>query len=250
MRKGQLLKYYVIVAVLVLLCFLAGQLLGSPLYPAAAAEDGGGAHLQEPPPHFAVADPGSVGLEPETLKLFSDSVRSLLDRGEVIGAVLTIIKDRKVVLHEAYGWADREFERPMKTGTIFRLRSMTKPFVGASILLLAERDRLAITDRVSKYVPSFRNDRCRDITIEQLLTHTGGYEQPGYPQGPQAYSDLKALVEKIGEVGPTHEPGSRYFYSDAGSSTLAYIVSVVSGMPAEDFIRDNILEPLGLKDTY
>jgi CubicO group peptidase (beta-lactamase class C family) len=63
------------------------------------------------------------------------------------------------------------------------------------------------------------------------------------------YPDLAALVDKIGEVGPTHAPGGRYNYSDAGSSTLAHIVSVVSGMSAEDFIRKNIIVPLGLADT-
>ena len=61
--------------------------------------------------------------------------------------------------------------------------------------------------------------------------------------------EIKALVEKIGEVGPTHAPGERYSYSDAGSSTLARIVSVVSGMPAEKFIQTHILDKLDMEDT-
>ena len=249
MRKGPLFKYYVIVAVLVLLCFLAGQLLSTTCILSNTDTVSHRGYPQDPPAHFSVANPESVGLEPKTLKIFSNRIQSLLDEGEVVGAVLTVIKDRKIVYHKAFGWADREFERPMKTDTICRMRSMTKPFVGTSILLLAERNELTITDKVSQYVPSYRNEKCRDITIAQLLTHTGGYKQPGYPLSAPAYPDLKALVEKIGEVGPTHSPGSRYYYSDAGSSTLAHIVSVVANMPAEDFIRKNILEPLGLKDT-
>lgn len=255
MRKGLLLRYYAIVADLVLLCFLAGQLLSAPLYPgsitrtARTYDTSAAEHPKEPAVQFPQVDPESVGLKPEILQVFSDKIQALLDEGEAVGAVLTIIKDRKIVLHKAFGWADRESERPMETDTICRMRSMTKPFVGTSILMLAEQNKLAIADKVAKYLPFFRNDKCRDITIGQLLTHTGGYDQPGYPNGPQAYSDLKALVEKIGEVGPTHEPGSRYNYSDAGSSTLAHIVSVVSDMPAEDFIRKNIIEPLGLKGT-
>ena len=239
MRKGLLMKYYLFTAVLVLLCLLAGQLLSGPLQ-----QD-----TQDPPPHFVLADPADAGLEPETLKIFSDKVQALVDDGEAVGAIITIIKDRKIVLHEAHGWADKEFKRSMQTDTICRLRSMTKPFVGTSILMLADRNKLAITDKVSKYVPSFRNDKCRDITIEQFLTHTGGYNQPGYPAGAYAYPDLASLVEKIGEVGPTHALGGRYNYSDAGSSTLAHIVSVVSGVPAEDFIRKNIIQLLGLEDT-
>jgi CubicO group peptidase (beta-lactamase class C family) len=236
MKRGPLLKYYVVTAVLILMCLLAGHLLGLP-------------RRTDPPAHFPCADPESVGVDPETLKVFSDRVQSLIDKGDAVGAILTIIKDRKVVLHEAFGWADKELERPMKTDTICRLRSMTKPFVGSSILMLAEQGKLALADKVAKYVPSFRNEKCRDITIEQLLTHTGGYEQPGYPEGASAYENLNALVDTIGKVGPTHEPGSRYSYSDAGSSTLAHIVSVASDMPAEEFIRRNILEPLHLKDT-
>jgi CubicO group peptidase (beta-lactamase class C family) len=236
MKNGPLLKYFMITAVLILMCLLAGQLIGLP-------------GQTDPPAHFPLADPASVGIDPETLKVFSDRAQSLIEKGDVVGAVLTIIKDRKIVLHEAFGWADKELERPMKTDTICRLRSMTKPFVGTSILMLAEQGKLDLADKVAEYVPSFRNEKCRDITIEKLLTHTGGYEQPGYPEGASAYEDLNALVDKIGEVGPTHEPGSRYSYSDAGSSTLAHIVSVVSDMPAEEFIRRNILEPLRLEDT-
>lgn len=239
MRKCILKKYYVITAVLVFLSLLVGQLLsGLPV------QDTPGS-----PPHFVTADPVDVGLESKTLKIFSDKVKTLVDDGQAVGAIITIIKDRKIVLHEAHGWADKEFKRPMQTDTICRMRSMTKPFVGTSILMLAERGKLAISDKVSKYVTSFRNDKCRDITIEQFLFHTGGYDQPGYPAGAYAYPDLAALVEKIAEVGPTRTPGGRYNYSDAGSSTLAHIVSVVSGMPAEDFIRKNIIDPLGLEDT-
>jgi len=239
MRKGLLMKHSMITAVLVFFCLLAGQLLSGP------APQG----TQDPPHHFVMADPADVGIEAKTLKIFSEKVQALVDDGEAVGAIITIIKDRKIVLHEAHGWADKEFKRPMQTDTICRMRSMTKPFVGTSILMLAERDKLAITDKVSKYVPSFRNDKCRDITIEQFLTHTGGYDQPGYPAGANVYPDLASLVEKIGEIGPTHVPGDRYNYSDAGSSTLAHVVSVVSGMPAEDFIRTNIIDPLGLGDT-
>ena len=239
MRKALGMKNYLTVAVLVCLFLSAGQLLSGSV-----PQDSNDSHQ-----HFVRAAPTDVGLEPGKLKIFSDKIQALVEDGEAVGAITTIIKGRKIVLHEAYGWADKEFKRPMQTDTICRMRSMTKPFVGTSILMLAERGKLGITDKVSKYVPSFRNDKCRDITIEQFLTHTGGYDQPGYPGGPNFYPDLAALVEKIGEIGPTHTPGIRYNYSDAGSSTLAYIVSEVSGIPADEFIRKNIIDPLGLEDT-
>jgi CubicO group peptidase (beta-lactamase class C family) len=126
---------------------------------------------------------------------------------------------------------------------------MTKPFVGTSILMLAEQKKLKLSDNISKYISYYDNEKCRKITVEQLLTHTGGFEQPGYPKNAAAYKDLDDLVKTIGEVGPTMKPGEQYSYSDAGSSTLAHLISVISKKPAEDYIQENIFDKLGMKDT-
>ena len=115
MRKGLSMQSNVITVVLVFLCLLAGKLLSGP-----APQD-----AQDPPPHFVLADPADVGLESKTLKIFTDKVQALVENGEAVGAIITLIKDRKIVLHEAFGWADKEFERPMRTDTICRMRSMT-----------------------------------------------------------------------------------------------------------------------------
>jgi len=199
---------------------------------------------------FPIFKPESVGIESDTLNIFSDQIQEWLDEDEIVGAILTIIKSRKTVFHEAFGWREKEREIPMEKNTICRLRSMTKPFVGTSILMLSEQGKLALSDRVAKYFPSYKNEKCQNITIEQLITHTGGFKQPGYPWGPNFYKDLKSLVETIGKSGPSFAPGERYVYSDAGSSTLAYIVTEISEMPVEDFIQKNILDKLGMSNTF
>ena len=199
---------------------------------------------------FPIVNPKSVGIKPETLKFLSSRIEYWLEREEMVGAVLMIIKARKTVFHEAYGWQDKEREIPMQKDTICRMRSMTKPYVGTSILMLQEQKKLDLSDKVAEYVSFFRNDKCRDITIEQLMTHTGGFTQPGYPGSASSYKSLKSLVKTIGSTGPTNKPGERYIYSDAGSSTLAYIVTVLSGMPVEDYIQKNILKKLGMTDTF
>jgi CubicO group peptidase (beta-lactamase class C family) len=183
------------------------------------------------------------------LNLITVKVDDWFTNEEIVGAVIMVIKDRKTVLHEAIGWRDRERRKPMESDTIFRMRSMTKPFVGTSILMLNEQKKLNLSDRISKYIASYNNEKCRDITIEQLITHTGGFEQPGYPKNPAAYKNLADLVKTIGEEGPTLKPGEQYSYSDAGSSTLAHLISVISKMPAEDFIQKNIFDKLGMNDT-
>jgi CubicO group peptidase (beta-lactamase class C family) len=138
----------------------------------------------------------------------------------------------------------------MEKNTICRIRSMTKPFVGTALLMLMEQELLSITNKVSDYIPSFDNEKSREITIEHLLTHTGGFEQPGYPGGPEDYENLQQLVDAVGTAGPTYTPGERFSYSDGGSSTLAYLVTLLSGMPVEDFIRSHILDPLSMSDTF
>jgi CubicO group peptidase (beta-lactamase class C family) len=177
-------------------------------------------------------------------------VEAWVKDGQVVGAEILLVKDEKVVLHEAFGWSDQEDGIPLERNSIYRIRSMTKPFTGASILLLSEEDRLALDDPVSKFLPSWRTPRSEGITIRQLLTHSGGFVQGGFPGPFQQYADLRAAVDAVGEAGPQNVPGERYEYSDVGSAALGATVAEISGMPVERFIETRILEPLGLLDTH
>lgn len=199
---------------------------------------------------FSPASPESVGIFSEKLQIFSDQIKTWLGNDEIVGAILHIIKDRKTITHETFGWRDKEQKLPMGKNTICRMRSMTKPFVGTSVLMLAEQNKLVLSDKVAKYISYYKNEKCNKITIKQLLTHTGGFKQPGYPFGAASYKSLQKLVETIGRVGPTHNPGERYFYSDAGSSTLAYLVTEISGMPVENFIQNNLFDKLNMKNSF
>lgn len=199
---------------------------------------------------FPPTSPQNVSISPEKLQEFSNSISEWIENKEIVGAVLHIIKSRKTILHESFGWRDKKRKLPMEKNTICRMRSMTKPFVGTSVLMLLDQNKLALSDPVAKYVSFYQNEKCRDITIEQLLTHTGGFKQPGYPWGAVSYKSLHSLVKKIGKVGPTYQPGERYCYSDAGSSTLAYLVTVISGMPVEDYIQQNLFDKLNMKNSF
>lgn len=212
------------------------------------------AHAQDPQhptaSPFPPATPESVGLSSTDLAVVVDSMKHWADEGRVVGAEILIVKDRKTVLHEVVGWRDREREIPWEPNTICRIRSMTKPFVGTSILMLAEEGKLSLSDPVATYLPSFDNERSRQITIEHLLTHSGGYDQPGYPAPLGTYGSLREAVDAVGKAGPPRKPGVEYHYSDAGSATLGAIVAEVSGIPVERFIESRILAPLGLRDTF
>ncbi len=114
--------------------------------------------------------------------------------------------------------------------------------------MLMEQGKLSPSALVSQYLDSFDNDRSREITIEQLLTHTGGFEYQNL--GYNDHTDLRGFVDEIGEEGPVYQPGTRYLYSDRGASAAAALVTEISGMPVEDFIQDNIFVPLGMSDTF
>jgi len=199
---------------------------------------------------FPKATPESAGLSSAKLATIVDQMARWVEEEKVVGAEILIIKNRQTVLHSMVGWKDREREIPWEANTICRIRSMTKPFVGTAVLLLADEGKLSVSDPVSKYIASFDNERSGGITIEQVLTHTGGFTQPGYPANLSTYGSLREAVDSVGGAGPPNEPGTEWIYSDAGSATLGALVAEVSGMPAEEFIRLRIVEPLGLTSTF
>ncbi|MER8543308.1 beta-lactamase family protein [Mesorhizobium sp. M1334] len=207
--------------------------------------------LYEPNEPFSPASPESVGMSLPLLRHAVETVHAWVDEDRIVGAAMLVICRNQIVLHETVGWSDRERQIPMKTDTIFMMRSMTKPLLGTAILMLKEEGRLTLEDRVSKYLPAFDNERSRDITIYQLLTHTSGITGSIVEDiGTTRYASLREAVDEVGRKGPEHPPGTRYEYSDPGSSTLGAVVAEISGMPVEDFITTRVLKPLGMGDSF
>jgi len=167
-----------------------------------------------------------------------------------VGGELLVIANGRIVWHQAVGWSDRERQRPLERNSIYRMRSMTKPFTGAAILILAEEGRLDLDDPAANYLPSFDNERSGAITIRELLTHGTGFEQTRFPDGYWARPDLRSAVDLIGKMGPPNPPGESYRYSDHNSATLGAIVAEVTGAPVEELIQTRMLDPLGLRDTH
>jgi CubicO group peptidase (beta-lactamase class C family) len=178
-----------------------------------------------------------------------DVVKASIERGELPGAVVLVLHDRKVVYRKAYG--DRR-KRPeptlMSEDTIFDLASLTKPIATAlAIMLLFEDGKLNVNDAIAKHLIAFRRRETEDITIAQLLTHTGGFiaDNPlkDYQSGKdKAWNNLFAL-------NPMNAPGSKFTYSDVGFILLGKIVEDASGTTLDDFTKKRIFDPLGMKDT-
>ncbi|HUE96116.1 MAG TPA: serine hydrolase domain-containing protein [Longimicrobiaceae bacterium] len=193
--------------------------------------------------------PESVGWPAALLDSLVAPIARRVASGDIVGAEVLVIKDGRIVLHEAFGWKDKEARIPLHRNTIFRLRSMTKPFIAAAVLLLADEGRLSLSDPVALYLPEFMTERSSRITIEQLLTHTAGYAFQDFPRPRTEYASLDDAARDVARAGPSHPPG-RYRYSDVSPTVLGALVSRVAGIPVDRFIRARILRPLGMADTH
>lgn len=203
--------------------------------------------------HFPASTALEEGVSPEALAGLGELVQTLVDEDEIVGAELLVLKNGHSILHQAYGWSDREAQVPMATGSVFCVRSMTKPVIGAAILMLIDDNQLEFDDHVADYLPSFDVEGSRDITVEHLLTHTSGL-----PMSLILGKDLNALhaeggIRAVADLGGGtelgFEPGSSFNYSDQGTDTLTALIEIVSGMSAAEFVRARVLDPLGMADT-
>lgn len=215
------------------------------LAPAFAAQG-----TESPAPPFPPSTALAERISPEGLQGLSDLVQSFVDAEEIVGAELLVIVNGRTILHGGYGWRDRDRELAMQPGGVFCVRSMTKPLIGVAIWMLIEERKLSLDTRVSKLLPAFDVDGKREITIQQLLTHTSGLPMSLIvSRDPRALESVRSVADLGGACKLECAPGSEFHYSDQGTDTLTAVIEVVTGAPAEDFVRKRILEALGMAET-
>ncbi|WP_224245980.1 serine hydrolase domain-containing protein [Hyalangium gracile] len=210
-------------------------------------------------PGLAFAQPAAL---PERLDRVIDQA---LAEKRIVGAVVLVMQDGKLVYHRAAGFADRESQRPMKEDTVFRLASMSKPIVSVAALKLVEQGKLRLDDPVSKWLPSFRpklaDGREPVITVRQLLTHTAGlsygiFEPEDGPYHRAQVSDgiddtgvsLEENLRRIASVPLSYEPGKQWGYSVA-IDVLGAVVAKAGGATLPRVVEQLVTAPLGMKDT-
>jgi CubicO group peptidase (beta-lactamase class C family) len=168
------------------------------------------------------------------------------------GTVLVGI-DEKIVFEKAYGPADEEWDVPNTPRTKFRIASLTKQFTAACILLLQERGLLHVQDRVSNYLPDLPT-AWREVTVHQLLTHTGGIPNPNYASKQSATiqrmgATPREAVAQVANQPLDFKPGTKWNYSNTGYILLGLLIEKVSGQSYADFLERNIFHPLGMADS-
>jgi len=183
----------------------------------------------------------------------------------IVGTVVVVLRDGKVIYHRAAGLADRESNRPMREDTVFRLASMSKAIVSASALKLIDEGKLRLNDPVTRWIPSFRpklkDGRTPAITVRELLSHTAGlnygfFEPLNGPYHKLGVSDgldnpgisLNENLRRISSAPLLYQPGTAWNYS-LSIDVLGAVVSKVGGSDLPSVVRRTVTGPLGMKDT-
>jgi CubicO group peptidase (beta-lactamase class C family) len=184
---------------------------------------------------------------PEIEKLFKASAERMP------GAVMGIIVDGELVWVKAAGIREAENKAPVTTDTVFRIASMTKSFTAMAILKLRDEGKLSLDDPVSRYVPaladlSYPTGDSPVLTIRHLLTHSEGFPEDN-PWGDRQLAQTDETIRAWMKAGIPFStaPGTAFEYSNYGFAILGQVVAKASGKPYADYVRDNILRPLGMK---
>ncbi|MEW6207059.1 MAG: serine hydrolase domain-containing protein [Acidobacteriota bacterium] len=177
-------------------------------------------------------------------------VSPYLEARSFSGAIL-IARGGKILLSKGYGMANYELDAPNTPQTRFHIASISKTFTAAAIMILEERRLLSVNDPLAKFIPDYASGD--KITIHHLLTHTSGIpnvndfaDYDAKSKFPQTTDSLVAMFKNRPLL---FQPGARYSYSNSNYNLLAFIIEKVSGKSYGDFLRENIFDPLRMRDT-
>ena len=192
-------------------------------------------------------------------------IAKALAEKRLVGAVVLVAKDGALAYHRAAGLADREEGRAMREGDVFRLASVTKPFVAAAAMRLVEQGAIALDDPVTRFLPDFRprlaSGETPPLTIYRLLTHTSGlgyafqesadgpYHRLGVSDGlDQPGLAIEENLRRLAAAPLNFAPGAAWRYSLA-MDVLGAVLAKASGQTLPDLLRKPALDPLGIADS-
>ncbi len=166
--------------------------------------------------------------------------------------VVLVAKHHEIIYENAFGFADASRKEPLNTHSVFQLASVSKQFTAIAILMLHEKGRIDIDDKLVRYIPELPYS---DVTIRHLLNHTSGV--PDYmgiteqmwthENKPDNEAMISLLVQSNLPLNFT--PGRRFHYSNTGYALLASVIERVTDKSFSAFLRNNIFNPLGMRNT-
>ena len=218
--------------------------------------------------------PESVGFSQQGMERLHALMEDAVKDRQVAGVVTILARHGKVVDYNAYGMQDIEKKIPMSKESIFRDYSMTKPVTGTAMMILYEQGKWLPSDPIAKYIPEFAHlkvyagtdksgkmilaDPVHPPTMAELMTHTAGFTYGIFGNTPvdklvsDAHlfesKDLHEFVTRLAGIPLLYQPGTKWVYS-VSMDIQGYIVEKLSGKTLPEFYRDEIYQPLGMKDA-
>jgi CubicO group peptidase (beta-lactamase class C family) len=202
------------------------------------------------------------------------TLKGLVDSGRIAGVSALVFEKGKEVYFNAFGYADREAKTPMDRNTIVRIYSMTKPVTGVALMKLYEQGAFQLDDSLAKYAPEFANIKVykgvnasgnlilepakRPVTIRDITRHTAGFASNAdssalgqlvrKTDAMNKDNTLAQMAEKLGSLPLMFHPGEQWSYGPS-VDVQAFLVERISKKPFDQFIKENILDPLGMSHT-
>lgn len=198
-------------------------------------------------------------------------IPALMRKYAIPGGAVAVLRDGKLIYARGFGYADVENRKPVDPDALFRIASVSKPITAVAIMKLVEDGRLALDDRVAPLIADLApapgatvDPRWDEITIRQLLHHTGGWDRDrpdgGFDPmfrpaiaaaavGAPAPASAETIIRYMKGMPLDFDPGAKFAYSNFGYAILGRVIERVSGMPYEAFVRARVLQPVGAKRT-
>ena len=224
-----------------------------------------------------IAKPEHVGLSSPRLARIGEHLKRYVDAGKIAGTLTLIARRGQIVYLEPLGHLEIERRRPVTPDSIWRIYSMTKPITSVGLMMLYEEGRLQLDDPVHRFIPAWQHQRVfvggnypvfktaaveRPMTIRDLLSHTSGltygfmertnvdaaYRLLGVADQTRSGYTLQDMVDTLAELPLEFSPGTRWNYSVA-TDVVGHLIEVLSGQRLDVYLRERVLEPLGMRDT-
>lgn len=190
-------------------------------------------------------------MDPLAMERVRDLFHGQIQAGLHPGAALAAYRHGRLVLDLGGGMADGRSEKPVAQDTLFVLYSCTKPLAAICLYLLWERGRLHWDDPVEQHWPGFGRNGKANVTVRHVLTHQGGFPDTPEELTWDKWSDWDSIVRALEEVTPAYPPGEVIAYHPRNYGwVVAELVRRIDGRPINQFLRDEVTSPLGMRDTY
>ena len=216
-----------------------------------------------------IAEPESVGMSSEQLARIKPSLQQYVDAGQIPGITTLVARHGKIVHLESTGVLNLDTGEPLKSDSLFRIYSMTKPIVTAASMILYDEGKFDLDDPVQKYLPEFKDTMVLEdgkqvsqehpFTVRELMSHTAGltygffsdtpvdklYQQAGILR----QENLQQMVAALADIPLLNQPGTQWHYSVA-VDVLGRLIEVISGQPLDEYLSEHMFEPLDMEDTF